>query len=124
MITLAMAITQPIKIAVVGSGFIGPRHAEAIISNPDTELACLVDPNPATQAVAERLKCPLFVSVTAMMASSFKPDAAIVCTPNHIHVPISKELLDGGLHVLCEKPISVDVAGGQELVLLSSRKKK
>jgi predicted dehydrogenase len=51
-----------------------------------------------------------------MLTSSSKPDAAIACTPNNTHVAVSKELLDGGLHVLCEKPISTDVASGQELV--------
>ncbi|KAF2191393.1 hypothetical protein K469DRAFT_808680 [Zopfia rhizophila CBS 207.26] len=44
-----------------------------------------------------------------MLTSSCKPDVAIVCTPNHTHVSVSKELLDGGVHVLCEKPISVDI---------------
>jgi predicted dehydrogenase len=51
-----------------------------------------------------------------MLASSCNPDAALVCTPNHTHVPISMELIESGVHVLCEKPISVDVASGRELV--------
>ncbi|KAF2712419.1 NAD(P)-binding protein [Pleomassaria siparia CBS 279.74] len=95
----------------------GPRHAEAILNDTCVELACVVDSSPAAEAVAEKLKCPLFKSVQVMLASSHRPDAALVCTPNHSHVPISKELLEGGLHVLCEKPISVDVASGQKLVL-------
>jgi predicted dehydrogenase len=49
-----------------------------------------------------------------------KPDAALVCTPNHTHVAVSKELLQAGIHVLCEKPISIDVESGRELVLLPS----
>jgi predicted dehydrogenase len=51
-----------------------------------------------------------------MLYSPHKPSAAIVCTPNHLHVPISKELLDAGVHVLCEKPISPDIATGLDLV--------
>ena len=111
-----MSPSKFIKIAIVGTGLIGPRHAEAIINEPSTVLACIVDPSPAAEAVAEKLKCALYKSVKAMLASSDKPDAALVCTPNHTHVSISKELLEGGVHVLCEKPISVDVASGQELV--------
>lgn len=114
-----MSSPKPVKIAVVGTGLIGPRHAEAILNEPAAELACIVDPSPAAGAVAEKLKCPLYKSVQAMLASPDRPDAALVCTPNHTHVSISKELLEGGIHVLCEKPISVDVASGQELVRIS-----
>lgn len=107
---------RTVKIAIVGIGLIGPRHADAVLKTPDAELACIVDPRPSAEAVAQKLKCPLFKSVGAMLASPLKPDAALVCTPNHTHVPLSKELLNGGVHVLCEKPISVDAASGQELV--------
>jgi predicted dehydrogenase len=50
------------------------------------------------------------------MLQAQKPDAAIVCTPNHTHVAVSKELLDNGINVLVEKPISTDVGSGKELV--------
>lgn len=109
-----------VKIAIVGTGLIGPRHAAAVVNEHDAVLACIVDPNPAAKSVAEKLKCPIYPSVGAMLASSDKPDAALVCTPNHTHVPISKELLEGGVHVLCEKPISIDVNSGQELVLVTN----
>ncbi|OCL08936.1 NAD(P)-binding protein [Glonium stellatum] len=111
-----MNTSTPLKIAVIGTGLIGPRHAEAVIKSRDAELSCIFDPNPAAEAIAERLKCPIYKSIKEMLASSSIPNAAIVCTPNHTHVSVSKELLDGGLHVLCEKPISVDIASGQELI--------
>ncbi|KAF2733036.1 NAD(P)-binding protein [Polyplosphaeria fusca] len=112
-----MSLKCPLRFAIVGTGLIGPRHAEAVVKNPDTDLACIVDPNPAAEAVAQQLGCPLFASVEKMLASRYKPDAALVCTPNHTHVTISKELIEGGVHVLCEKPISVDAASGRELVI-------
>jgi predicted dehydrogenase len=109
-----------VKIAIIGTGLIGPRHANAVLNEPDAVLTCIVDPNPAAKAVAEKLKCPIYPSVGAMLASPDKPDAALVCTPNHTHVPISKELLESGVHVLCEKPISIDIASGEELVLVTN----
>ena len=110
-----MPASHPVKIAIIGTGLIGPRHAEAVLKIPGADLICLVDPNPAAGDVAARLGCPLFKSVQAMLASS-RPDAALVCVPNHLHVAVSKELLEASVHVLCEKPISIDVASGQELV--------
>ena len=105
----------PLKIAIVGTGLIGPRHAEAVIQDANTELICIVDPNPAALAIADKFGCVHYTSVEQMLASC-QPDGALVCTPNHTHVTISKALLKGGVHVLCEKPISVDSASGQGLV--------
>jgi predicted dehydrogenase len=110
-----MSSLPTVKIAIIGTGLIGPRHAEAVLKVPGAELACIVDPNPAARDTAAKFGCPIYQSVQAMLAS-VKPDAALVCTPNHTHVPVSMELLEGSVHVLCEKPISVDVASGQELV--------
>ncbi|PVH99102.1 NAD(P)-binding protein [Periconia macrospinosa] len=113
-----MAASTPIKIAIVGTGLIGPRHAEAVANQPDAQLSCIVDSNPiAAEAVARKFNCPWFTSVEDMLASQeHRPNAALVCTPNHTHVAVSKSLLEGGIHVLCEKPISVDIETGKELV--------
>lgn len=114
-----MSNSPNIKFAIVGTGLIGPRHADAVINVEGAELTCIVDPHPSALAVAERFGCPLFESVQAMLKDPRpRPDAALVCTPNHTHVTVSKELLQAGIHVLCEKPISVDAASGTELVIL------
>ncbi|TKA73369.1 hypothetical protein B0A49_04933 [Cryomyces minteri] len=111
-----MSSQTPVKMAVIGTGLIGPRHALSISANPEAQLVCIVDPNPAAKSVAAKFKTTLYPSIADMLSSPHKPDAAIVCTPNHTHVALSKELLDGGVHVLVEKPISTDVASGHDLV--------
>ncbi|KAL1869415.1 hypothetical protein Daus18300_005627 [Diaporthe australafricana] len=110
--------SQPvISIAIIGSGLIGPRHARAVKQDPNASLHCIVDPSPAAASVANELGTPHYLSIELMLASSSgKPDAAIVCTPNKTHVALSSELLSAGIHVLCEKPLSVDIPTGQSLV--------
>jgi len=112
---MSAATSQPIKLAIIGTGLIGPRHAEAVVRDLNAELVCIVDPNPAAKAVADKFRCTYYESIQDMLTSS-RPDGALVCTPNHTHVVLSKELLNGGVHVLCEKPISIDSKSGQELV--------
>lgn len=111
------ASTPQIKIAVIGAGEIGPRHARAVKSNPDAKLVCLVDPNPIAIRAATLLGTAYCPTIQAMLNTpNRKPDAAIVCVPNHLHVEIANELLAAGVHVLCEKPLSVDSTSGKELV--------
>jgi predicted dehydrogenase len=57
-----------------------------------------------------------YINVADLLKSPHKPDAAIVCTPNHTHVSLSKELAAAGVHILVEKPISTDIPSGLDLV--------
>lgn len=109
-----------IKIAIIGAGLIGPRHAKSVINNPDTELIALVDPMPAGVQTASDLGTNYYPSVSALLSSPHRPDAAIVCTPNQTHVPVAKELLSGNVHVLLEKPISNTIETGHSLLSLAS----
>lgn len=111
-------MAQRLRIAVVGgSGQIGQRHCQHVVSNPSTELLAIVDPSPAAVEIAKAFSVKLFPSISALLQSSIHVDAAIVCTPNHTHVPLASELARAGVHILCEKPISIDVDSGKSLVL-------
>lgn len=110
-----------IKIAVVGLGHIGPRHAQSVLKCDNAELVCFVDPSPNAQAAVEQFDCPLFTSVLEMLDNGIRPDAAIVCTPNSTHVAVTRELLLAGVDVLVEKPISTTVASGFELLEVANQ---
>lgn len=116
--------SERLKVAVIGSGHIGPRHATSVVNCNDTELLCFVDPSRNAQAVADSFQVPLFESIESMLAGRHTPDAAIVCTPNSTHVDVAKQLLAAGIHVLVEKPISTTVASGRELVAASKQSGK
>ena len=106
-----------VKIAVVGgSGLIGKRHCQHVAGNPRADFCAIVDPSPAAAEIAASFNVFLYTSIDALLKSDHKPEAAIVCTPNHTHVPISVELAKAGVHLLCEKPISQDVASAERLI--------
>lgn len=105
-----------LRIAIIGAGLIGPRHAQTVVTNPCTELIAIVDPLQGGADLAARLKTVHCRTVADLLASEHKPDAAIICTPNHTHVPLAKELSSGGVHVLIEKPFSADIASGRDLL--------
>ena len=111
-----MTIQSSVTIAVVGVGLIGPRHAQSVAGCDDAKLLCLVDPSPSARLVAESFQVPAFKSIPEMLDAGYRPNAAIVCTPNRTHAAIAKELLAEGIHVLVEKPISTTVQDGRDLV--------
>ncbi|KAF9889747.1 hypothetical protein FE257_007053 [Aspergillus nanangensis] len=110
----------PLRVIIVGAGLIGPRHAQSVRSNPNTQLVALVDPSPSAAATAQQLETSYYPSVEALLQAIPRPDAAIVCTPNHTHVPVSKELLAVGIHVLVEKPVADSLAAGRDLLSFAS----
>ncbi|ETS79916.1 hypothetical protein PFICI_07445 [Pestalotiopsis fici W106-1] len=107
------------QIAIIGAGLIGPRHAEAVAKSAGAQVAAIVDVTPKGSEIAAKFGVPFYSTVADMLQSSAKPDAAIICTPNHTHVSITKELLAANVHVLVEKPVSTDIASGKELVQLA-----
>jgi len=118
-----------VHIVIIGAGLIGPRHAESVVRCPDASLYAIIDPNPQAEAVAQRFNVPLYKDIDELLAAGRAsdpdndndnnnniPDAAIVCSPNATHVPLSKRLLAAGIHVLVEKPVAITVSSGLDLL--------
>lgn len=115
-----MIASTPLQIVVIGAGLIGPRHAQHVVNNPNTELFGIVDPMPASVAVAQKFNTTHFFLVTDMIQFCDTegipyPHGAIVCTPNHTHIKVSAELASHRIHLLVEKPLSADVASAKAL---------
>lgn len=107
-----------LKFIIVGAGLIGPRHAQSILSNPSTDLVALIDPLPSAATTAQKLGTSYYPTIEATLQAIPKPDAAIVCTPNHTHVPLTQQLLLANIHVLVEKPLSDNPATARQLLAL------
>ncbi len=110
-----MAAQALIRIAVVGAGLIGRRHAAHVQACPEAKLHAIVDPTDAAREVAAAAGVPWFAEIGAMLAAG-KPDAVIVATPNSLHVEHGLAAIAAGLPTLVEKPIADTVAGARKLV--------
>ncbi|KAK9452088.1 oxidoreductase [Limtongia smithiae] len=108
-------MASTVKIAVIGGGLIGPRHAAHCKKHPDIVLVGLVDPAPHGAEVAANLDIPHFSSVSELI-KIVRPDGAIVATPNHTHVAVAKELIDAGVVPLVEKPVATTLSAARELL--------
>jgi predicted dehydrogenase len=98
-----------LKFAIIGAGAIARAYAQAF-ENCDAcgEVAAVVDVRPeAAQALAEELRCNAYDSYEEA-ASEELLDAVIICTPPASHPEIAVYFMARGVHVLCEKPLSID----------------
>ena len=109
-----------IKVGVIGLGPIGNRHARIYAELENSELVAVCDlDRERADAAAESLGVQAFYSVQAML-DSVELDMASVATGGEEygsdHYQPTIEALEGGLHVLCEKPISNEIGPAEEMV--------
>ena len=108
---------EKLKVAVVGAGHLGKEHARIYSEMSEVILVGVVDTNKdAGEAVAERCKTRYYSSYKEILN---KVDAASVVVPTKFHYEITKELLNDGIHVLVEKPMTGTVSEAEDLIKLS-----
>jgi predicted dehydrogenase len=108
-----------IKAAVVGTGFIGVVHVEAL-RRLGVEVAGIVGSSPeraAEKARAAGLPAP-YPSYEAMLEDP-AVDVVHLTTPNHLHHAQVRDALAAGKHVVCEKPLAMNSEETADLVRLA-----
>ena len=106
------------KACIVGTGFIGPVHLEAL-RRIGVEVTGVVERDPGlAEAKAAELGVPR--GYPSFAAALEDPEAEVfhLAVPNHLHAPLTKAALAAGKHVLCEKPLAMTSAESAELVAL------
>jgi predicted dehydrogenase len=109
-----------LRVAVIGMGPIGNRHADLYKADPLSELVGVCDRIPErANAAAARLGVPAFYDAQKML-DALKPDVVSVATGGveygSDHYEPTMQALTAGCHVLGEKPISNEVEEGEEMV--------
>ncbi|MGV3484930.1 MAG: Gfo/Idh/MocA family protein, partial [Planctomycetaceae bacterium] len=108
------------RTAVIGTGFIGPVHVEALWRT-GVVVAAIVGSSPQkSQAAARRLGIdPKHGSLPEGLADD-SIDAVHLTTPNRFHFEQAREVLSAGKHVLCEKPLAMNSRESAELTRLAA----
>lgn len=109
----------PIRLAVIGAGHLGRIHGRLIRAIPDVELVGIVDPvSKARVEVAKACHTTAFAHHQQILN---RVDAAILAAPTKYHHQIGVELLNNGIHLFVEKPLTATLAEAAELVDLADR---
>ncbi len=117
-------MTDEIKAGLVGTGFIGPAHLEALRRN-NVPVCGLVE---ATAELARKKAQELGIDCTYPSYEEMLADPRItvvhLATPNFLHYRQAKAALLAGKHVVCEKPLAMSSKESAELVKLAAEKKR
>jgi predicted dehydrogenase len=114
---------KPVRTAILGTGFMGRVHLEAVRRVESVEAAAIAGRN---VEAARQLGAGFSISAIATdyreILRDPEIDAVHICTPNAQHFPMAKDAIEAGKHVLCEKPLATSVEEGEELVSLAAKK--
>lgn len=111
------------RIGVIGCGWWATRaHLPALEANPDAVIAGIADPDPENRArAAGRFGVPaerVYADAHRMLAEA-ELDAAIVAVPHDLHAPLARAVLERGLHLLLEKPMTIRPPDARALAALA-----
>ena len=100
-----------VRVAVIGVGWAGTRHVEAIRElGRKITVDCIVDNDSSfLKAKAEELSISRTYTDFRDALSDPEIDAVSICLPHSLHCPVALEAAAAGKHILCEKPIALTV---------------
>lgn len=111
-----------VRAGVVGTGYLGRLHARVLTEIPEAEVVGFVETNDAIAAEVEAsLKIRRFPTVAALAREI---ECAIVATPTTSHHDVARELLEAGVDVMIEKPITATAAEAKSLIELAASKQR
>jgi perosamine synthetase len=114
---------KKIRIGIIGCGQMGEWHWNGYRKNANVECVAFADTEPSR---AERFvaKTPgrVYQDYREMIRSE-KLDGVSICTVPSTHHQMTLDLLDAGIHVLCEKPLALSAAQAQSMVQKAQEKK-
>lgn len=103
-------------IGLIGAGAIAKQaYLPLLKSFPELKLSAIVESDERILNVLEQKFSLSYIGPDFETALKHV-DAVVVCVPNYLHYPVAKLSLEKGKHVLCEKPITINVKDAENLV--------
>ena len=111
------------KTGIIGLGFIGPAHMEALLRTGLSQIVAVADTNEQlARSCAAKFNVPEVYSDYRQLLQNPEINVVHICTPNYLHYEIAKAALEAGKHVVCEKPLAICSKQAEELMRLAEEK--
>ena len=111
-----------LKVGVVGTGFVGEAHIEALRRLHNVEVRAVAASSlESSKKAAEKLEVPHYYADYQKMLKEEDLDVVHNCTPNNLHFPVNKAFMEAGVHVFSEKPLVMNTKEGRKLLEILDR---
>jgi predicted dehydrogenase len=116
-----MTMEVPVRVAIIGCGWAGQRHARAFAAC-GAEVRWAVDVNRGRAEVLERAYESARAAINYREALDDPGvDAIDICLPHDLHVLVAVEAAEAGKHILCEKPMADSLGGADRMIQAADR---
>jgi predicted dehydrogenase len=113
---------KTLKTGIIGIGYIGPAHIEAIRRLGGIEVVALASSSEArAKEHAKTLSVPQGYGDYRELLADPEIDVVHNCTPNHLHFKINCDIMAAGKHVVSEKPLAMNSRESAKLVQLANK---
>jgi UDP-N-acetyl-2-amino-2-deoxyglucuronate dehydrogenase len=112
-----------LRFAIIGCGRIAQRHAAHIAANGLLVAVCDIVKERA-DALAEKYNANAYYNVAELLQAEKNIDIVSVCSPNGMHATHAIKCLKAGSHVLCEKPMAINVNDCGEMIKVAEQYNK
>lgn len=107
---------KPLRYGIVGVGFVGPHHVEAVRRLGFVEIAAVADANlEIARRKAELLHVPKAYGSYQELVADPTIDVVDIATPTWLHHPAAMAVIGKGKHVIVDKPLAVTSAQAREM---------
>lgn len=104
-----------LRVGIIGCGAIAINHLDAYTRQDDAFVAICMDTDPdRASTFAREHGIPAWTTDSDELLSAV--DAVSVCTPHPTHEALVLQAARAGVHVLCEKPLAIDVQSAERMV--------
>ena len=108
------------RACVIGVGFIGAAHIEALRRLGNVDVVAVSDV-PNAQAKADAYFVPKGYDDYKVMLDTEKPDVVHICTPNSSHYEMAMYAMERGISVVCEKPLTKTLDEAKKLAAYAKK---
>jgi predicted dehydrogenase len=117
-----MTEKDPLRLGIVGAGAISQIvHLPIFAERQDVDLVALGDQDiHKAETLSERFSVPLVMQADELLEMDAL-DAVVICTPNHLHEEMAIRALEGGKHVLVERPLAATADGASRVIETAER---
>ena len=112
---------RDLKVAVIGVGGWGKNHARVLHDIGVLSAICDADAD-RSKKIADLYNTNLYLSVDELLQEERSLDACIICTPTKTHSVVAKKVIENGINIFVEKPLSFSTMECEEMVSAAGKK--